>query len=215
MRVIASTETKAHDKWRQGEHQALIKHFEEIYKLGATSITVVIAACGAVLAYAGVTPVNLLAACLLIILWFLAFMMPLQRYTLHVVGRLAAIEDDARRRGHFHGWKALVDADKRGIATTGTLFWKVFAWVVVLGAFVCVGYMLFVGWEFSRPIEVTVATKAGQIDIQLKATARENELKARTESLLKHAQALNAGAAAAPVPSASPSTPTPTAPLKP
>jgi hypothetical protein len=199
MRMIGSQKSTGENKWREGEYQSLIKHFEEIYKLSATSVTVLVAASGAVIAYGGVTAINGGIVCLLIILWYYAFIITIRRYTFHVLERLAQLEEETKHPGHFFGWKVRVDKDTLGAWHTGRFAWDIF---VVL-AFI-VGPICFIAAAMGYnalppPIEASVHARSGNVDVQLKAVLRDHELPKGLEKLLQQARNLTAAAPAVPV----------------
>lgn len=192
--------------WSSTEFQALVKHFEEIYKLSATSLTVLFAGCGAVFAYGGVTTINIGITGLLILLWYFSYFLPVSIYTLRVVTRLSQIETQVRRPGHFAYWKGKLDQDTWGARYGGTLAWRVAILATMIGTGVSfhAAYNGHIG--FSPPVEVVVEGTAAGAKIQLKSSFRDGELKSGSERLLAHAKALGVqDAAIAPSPvSASP-----------
>lgn len=181
------------DKWRETEYQSLVRHFEEIYKLSVASVAALVAGCGAVLAYGGVSAANLGIVCLLILLWNWEFLNPIRRYTLHVLSRLADLETAARRQGHFYGWRQGVQSDRYRTSHTGTLPWTILAVMAGIGA-VALFFSAWLGYNpFPPSVEVSVVAKTGSGDVQLKSAFRQRELVAGTDNLMRYVRELGAG----------------------
>lgn len=182
--------------WSSSEYQALVKHYEEIYKLSATSLTVLFAGCGAVFAYGGVTTINIGITGLLILLWYFSYFLPVSLYTLRVVTRLSQIETQVRQPGHFAYWKSKLDQDTLGARYGGTLAWRVAILAILIGTAVS----FHAAWNghigFSPPVEVVVEGTSGGAKIQLKSSFRDGELKTGSDRLLAHVKGLGAQDAA-------------------
>jgi hypothetical protein len=178
--------------WSSSEYQALLKHFEEIYKLSATSLTVLFAGCGAVLAYGGVTTINTGISGLLVLLWYFLYFLPVRLYTARIVTRLSQIETNVRQPGHFVHWKGNLDGDRHGAKYGGTLPWHVAMVLVSIGTATSfyAAYNGYVG--FAPPVEVVIEGTTGGAKVQLKASFRDVELKSGSEKLLAHARILGA-----------------------
>lgn len=169
-------------KWREIEYQALTKHFEEIYKLGATTATVVVTGCGAVFAYAGISFFSFALAGILVGLWFAAFLYPVFSYTVNVLTRLAKIEDDAGQTGHFSTWRKELDT-RRGVWLAGSRPLKLMA---VSAAVVTVLSLL--AWlkglsPTAKTIDVTLSEKTPHGEIVLKSSVKPDQLATETTTL--------------------------------
>lgn len=195
MNAPASTESPE-DDWAESEYSSLIKHFEEIYKLSAASITAVVAGAGAVLAYGGVSILNLAIVCLLIFLWFFAFLKPIFRYTYDVLDRLAELEEAAHRRGHFFKWREGVRSDTWGITHTGTFAWRMLLVGVVVGFLILAVSAMRGDNLFPPPVEISISRKTEHGEILIKSTARGQDAKAAAEEMLRRVQALKTDVAA-------------------
>ena len=86
--MIGSQANEVEDKWHEGEYQSLVKHFEEIYKISVTSITLLITGGGAAIAYGGATTISGGIICLLFLIWYFSWTKIIRKYTYSVVCRL-------------------------------------------------------------------------------------------------------------------------------
>lgn len=148
------------------EHETLVRHFEEIYRTGATTFSVAAAGSGAMVAYFGPNwqTGQVSMAVVPLVMWYFGVVVASYRYTLSVRKRLAEIEGELASSGHFKSWHA--DQKRRYIGADWNI--HLIMLFVIVAASVFPFVVRYIHDGSPTPVEVVVERKDGASGFQVK-----------------------------------------------